>query len=395
MTATAAELALMQGTPPPADRLVTLANWQEGPFNRWAFQHVSEVVPCAVLGRGDGPVLPLPHALEDLDPLLDGFLERTYTDGFIVLRDGRIVYERYCNGLTDRTPHLLQSVSKSFASALVGSLVERGLVELERPARDYVPELWSSGFGDATVGQLLDMSASIVFSEEYADPSSEVQAQDRAAGWRPRHPGDPENSYAFLCSLRKDGEHGRTFQYCSASTDALAWVLERASGRRYADLLATELWQRLGAEHDAWITVDSAGFGFANGGMCVTLRDLARFGHLMLNGGGVNGVRITPSSWVAHSRSDNTRLMVRRRVQGCVPARVLRRQVVAHRRRARHLLRRRHLRPVRLDRSGQRARVREAVEPSAGARAVDDGRASPDVQVADGGTRLASPQAAR
>ena len=309
MTATAAELALMQGMPPPDERLVTLANWQEGPFNRWAFQHVSEVVPCAVLGRGAGPVLPLPHALEDLDPLLDGFLERTYTDGFIVLRKGRIVYERYCNGLTERTPHLLQSVSKSFASALVGSLVEKGLVELERHARDYVPELWSSGFGDATVGQLLDMSASIVFSEEYADPASEVQAQDRAAGWRPRHPGDPENSYAFLCSLRKDGEHGRTFQYCSASTDALAWVLERASGRRYADLLAAELWQRLGAEHDAWITVDSAGFGFANGGMCVTLRDLARFGHLMLNGGGVNGVRITPSPWVEHGRRDNTRLM--------------------------------------------------------------------------------------
>ena len=297
MTATAAELALMQGAPPPPERRVTLANWQEGPFNRWAFQHVSELVPSAVLSRGDGPVLELPVAAEDIDPLLGDFLGQTYTDGFLVLRDGHIVYERYFNGMGPNTLHLLQSVSKSFCSALTGTLVERGVVQLEAQVRDYVPELSDSALGDATVGNLLDMTASVVFNEEYADPESEVQAQDRAAGWRPRRPHDPESSYSFLRSLRKAGEHGRVFQYCSASTDALAWVLERATGRRYCELLETELWARLGAEHDASITVDAAGFGFANGGLSVTLRDLARFGWLMLNGGGVNGFRVTPERW--------------------------------------------------------------------------------------------------
>lgn len=297
MTATAAELALMQGAPPPAERQVTLANWQEGPFNRWAFQHVSEVVPSAVLSRGDGPMLELPSAPVDLDPLLGNFLERTYTDGFLVLQDGCVIYERYLNGMTAHTLHLLQSVSKSFCSALTGTLLERGVVQLDAPVRDYVPELWDSAYGDATIANLLDMTASVVFSEEYADPASDVQTQDRVAGWRPRRPDDPETTYAFLRGLRKDGEHGRIFQYCSASTDALAWVLERATGRRYSDLLGTELWSRLGAEHDAAITVDSAGFGFANGGMSVTLRDLARFGWLMLNGGGLNGIRVTPEAW--------------------------------------------------------------------------------------------------
>jgi 6-aminohexanoate-oligomer exohydrolase len=309
VTATASELALMQGAPPPADRQVTVANWQEGPFNRWGFQHVSEIVPSAVLSRGDGPVLMLERAEEDIGPLVDEFLERTYTDGFLVLRDGRILYERYFNGMTAHTTHLLQSVSKSYCSALAGWIVERGLVELERPVRDYVPELWDGGFGDATVDQLLDMTASVVFSEEYADPRSEVQAQDRAAGWRPRRPHDPESSYAFLRGLRKAAAHGRVFQYCSATTDVLAWVLERASGKRYTELLATELWPRVGAEHDASITVDSTGFGFANGGMAVTLRDLGRFGHLMLNGGGVDGFRVTPAGWGTRHLSAGPALM--------------------------------------------------------------------------------------
>ena len=66
----AAELGLMQGTPPPpADRLVTLANWQDPPFNRWAFQHVRDLVPTARIARGEGPVWRLPRAERDLDAL--------------------------------------------------------------------------------------------------------------------------------------------------------------------------------------------------------------------------------------------------------------------------------------------------------------------------------------
>jgi len=305
--ATAAELGLMRGAPPPSGQLVTLANWQDGPFNRWAFQHVGEIVPSAPLSRGIGPVLQLDAAHEDLGerPLatvscgstVDEFLRNTYTDAFLVLQDGRIRYEGYFNGMTAGSLHLLQSVSKSFCGALAGTLVERGVLELAAPARTYVPELWDSAFGDATIAELLDMTASVRFREEYADPASEVQGQDRSGGWRPRRPDDPESSYAFLRSLRANGPHGRAFQYCSATTDALAWVLERATGRRYTELLANEVWSRLGAEHDAAITVDSTGFAFANGGLCVTLRDLARFGLLMLEGGGTNGFRVAPAEW--------------------------------------------------------------------------------------------------
>jgi len=311
--ATATDLGLMVGSPPDPGQLVTTASWQEGPKNRWAFQHVGELVPSAVVSRGSGPVLPLVPAPEDLSAVLvdavegsstlEGFLQDTYTDGFLVLRDGGILHERYFNGMRPESRHLLQSVSKSLCGVLAGALVESGAVDLGATVSTYVPELWDSAFGDATISQLLDMTAAVEFNEDYADPDSDVQAQDRAAGWRPRRIDDPESSYAFLGTLRSSGGHGRSFQYCSATTDALAWVLERATGRRYPELLSDELWSRIGAEHDAFVTVDEAGFALANGGVSVSLRDLARFGHLVLSGGSVGEHRACSADWIAGIRA--------------------------------------------------------------------------------------------
>jgi CubicO group peptidase (beta-lactamase class C family) len=298
----------MVGSPPEPGQLVTTASWQEGPKNRWAFQHVGELVPSAVVSRGTGPVFPLVSAPRDLSAIplervasgrtLEEFLEATYTDGFLVLKDGLVLCERYFNGMRPDSRHLLQSVSKSLCGVLAGELAESGGLDLEATVVTYVPELWDSAFGDATVSQLLDMTVAVEFNEEYSDPDSDVQAQDRVAGWRPRRIDDPESSYAFLAGLRKHGSHGTCFQYCSATTDVLAWVLERATGRRYPDLLSDELWSRIGAEHDAFVTVDETGFAFANGGVSVSVRDLARFGQLVLNGGSVDGHRACSSAWV-------------------------------------------------------------------------------------------------
>lgn len=303
----------MAGSPPDPGQLVTTASWQEGPKNRWAFQHVSELVPSAIVSRGAGPVLPLVSAPEDLStvPLdgvtcgstLEAFLQETYTDGFLVLRHGRILCERYFNGMQPETRHVLHSVSKSLCGVLTGTLVESGAVDLGAPVSTYVPELWDSAYGDATITQLLDMTASLEFNEDYADPDSDVHAQDRAAGWRPRRIEDPESSYDFLRALSRNGAHGHSFQYCSATTDVLAWVLERATGRRYQELLADELWSRIGAEHDAFVTVDEAGFAFANGGVSASLRDLARFGHLVLSGGSAGKHRTCSPAWAARIRA--------------------------------------------------------------------------------------------
>src|SRR5262249_32911770 len=136
----------------------------------------------------------------------------------------------------------LMSVSKSLCSAVFGQFVESGAIAVEQQVSTYLPELAQSAYGDATVQQVLDMTVAVQFDETYIDPTSEVQTQDRVAGWRSPRPDDPPDSYAFLATLRKAGTHGAAFRYCSANTDVLAWLLERVSGVRFSDLLSTHLW---------------------------------------------------------------------------------------------------------------------------------------------------------
>jgi CubicO group peptidase (beta-lactamase class C family) len=282
---------------------VTLDNWQEGPANRWAFQHVAALVPTQAISRGTGQVLELVPATSSWERELDEPLARLFTDGIIVLRGREIVFERYLNGMTPATRHLLQSVSKSISASIVGQYVASGAVDVDSVVAAYVPELAESAYGDATVQQVLDMTAGVAYDEEYTNPNAEVQVHERVGGWRPSLPGDPADTYAFLAGLRKSGEHGGNFAYCSANTDVLAWILEKVTGRRFSEMLSTDLWSRIGAEYDALVTVDPAGFPMANGGICVTLRDLARFGRVVLDSGlGRGGEQVIPADWITDTR---------------------------------------------------------------------------------------------
>jgi CubicO group peptidase (beta-lactamase class C family) len=194
------------------------------------------------------------------------------------------------------------SVSKSITAVFLGIFVQQGVVDLDARISTYVPELEGGAYGDASVQQLLDMTASVEFNEDYADPGSEIQRQDRATGWRVPLNGDVIGNYYFIKELKKAGEHGQVFQYCSANTDVLGWVLERTTGVPFADLLSREIWSKLGAERDAYVTVDRYGAPLPNGGICVTLRDLARFGQMVLQDGHFNGQEIVPARWIRQTR---------------------------------------------------------------------------------------------
>jgi len=304
---------LMQGFPPPPDARVTLANWQEPPFNRWSFSHMRELIPTQRISRGPGPVTPLPasplplgkialHRVDGTRASVDEVLEDTYTDATVVVHGGRVVLERYAGETAPGTPHLLMSISKSVVGCVVGNLVERGLLSPAHLVTDHVPELEQSGYRGASLRDILDMRSGVEFSEDYTDLDAEVRVIEQAIGWRPASDRRvPSSMYAYLTTLGGTGEHGGVFDYRSCETDVLGWVCERATNTRMADLISQLVWSPIGAERDAEITCDGAGTAIHDGGMSAAARDLARFGVMLLAGGEVAGRPVVPATWLRES----------------------------------------------------------------------------------------------
>ncbi|EAR25788.1 beta-lactamase, putative [marine actinobacterium PHSC20C1] len=287
---------------------VTLENWQQAPYSRWGFWHLEELVPCATIAGGQGladrTTLP---SLAGIIPDLDSRLEESFTDALVVLHGGEVVHEQYFGegGIGQR--HVLMSVSKSLGALVIGRLVQRGLIDPAQSISHYLPELSDGAYGDATVQQTLDMTVAVRYREEYWASDSEVQVQDRVAGWRERLDGDPADTYEFLKTLKHDGTHGQVFRYVSANTDVLAWVIERVTGQSYVDGLSTELWSLISPELDATITVEPSGFAFANGGIACTARDLANVGALMLRNGMTADGPVIPAQWIADTQRGGDR----------------------------------------------------------------------------------------
>lgn len=301
--------SLMNEFPPAQDKLVTLANWRTQPYNSWSYHNVRRLLPTANIAASRNPT-PLQYDLSEIGHVtfngaqgpttLRDALRNTYTKGFLVLRHGRIVTEWYSQGMDATTPHIVFSVSKSICGALGGILTDKGLLNPNRPVSDYVPEVSASVYGGCTVRHLLDMSVGISFTEDYNDSNGDVARYRRAVGWDVVKPGqDFMPLRAFLATQKGDGKkHGETFHYVSTNTDMLGWVYERAAGRALSDLLGEYLWTPLGAETDAYITLDSEGAMRAAGGICVGARDLARFGEMIRQRGVANGRQVVPGWWI-------------------------------------------------------------------------------------------------
>lgn len=314
-----AKLGWMVGSPPPPDRIVRFddGSFWKFPAMRWTVANFRQLMPTANVSRGLGPAAPLRTALrKDIDgvtftPLGSdrtmtwrASLDANYTDGIVVLHKGRIVYERYFGVLKAEGQHGAMSVTKTFVGTLAAMLAAQGKLDPGKRVDHYVPELAASAFGSATVRQVMDMTTGIKFSEDYADPNAEVWAHGAAGNPLPK-PKDytgPRTYYEFLQTVKPQGTHGEAFHYRTANTDALGWVLARVTGKSVAELLSERIWSRIGAEQDAYMSVDSIGTPFAGGGLSTGLRDLARFGEMIRNNGAFNGRQVVPASAVADIR---------------------------------------------------------------------------------------------
>ena len=305
----------MVGAPPPPDKLIRFSDgsWLRFPQTRWSFSNIRQLIPTKMVARGDGPVSVLPRAeRDDIDAVTFQPLGRTdamtwerslaanYTDGILILHRGHIVYERYFGALAVDRPHIAFSVTKSFVATVAAMLVVEGALDEHATVASYLPELRDAGLGDATIRQLLDMTTSPDYTEDYADPKSAVWEMSRAGGFLARPPGytGPESFFDYIKTVKKAGSHGATVVYKTLNTDTLGAVLRRVTGRPLSQLLSERIFSLLGAEHDAYFTVDPTGAEWAGAGLNLTLRDLARFGETMRLDGRFNNRQIVPKAVV-------------------------------------------------------------------------------------------------
>jgi CubicO group peptidase (beta-lactamase class C family) len=289
---------------------VTLENWRTPPINKWAFHHVRELIPTAQIETGDQtlPLVASPVSISDMEfkgPrdetwTLQQLLSASNTSGFIVVKEDRIVYEQYFNGLTPSRPHLIFSVTKSITGIIAGILAEQGVVRLDADAATYIPEAKGSCFEGCPVQNLLDMSVDTEFTESYLDRHGDYGRYRESIGWNPfTDPESPSDLKRFLTTMKRgNGHHGDAFHYVTPNTDFMGWILERASGKTYAELVSGLLWKPMGAQWDAYVTVDRLGGARAGGGICATLSDLARIGMVMRDAGRALDRTVISDAWI-------------------------------------------------------------------------------------------------
>jgi CubicO group peptidase (beta-lactamase class C family) len=230
------------------------------------------------------------------------FLERTYTNALLVMKDGRIVSEIYRNNTNAATRFIGWSMTKSIVSVLIGcALAEKRIQSLDDPITRYLPELEAGAYKGVTIRQILQMRSGVDYEERYdfQNPGIAARNHERAL---------VQNVARFADVARTIGRAhppGKVWAYKTLDTAVLGWLLERVSGGSTVSAYAAQrLWEPLGTEADGFFILDGppgVGREFTGAGFSATLRDFARLGLMVLNGGEANGRRIVASEWIRES----------------------------------------------------------------------------------------------
>ncbi|PLW84461.1 6-aminohexanoate hydrolase [Kineobactrum sediminis] len=305
------QAAWMEGFPPPQGSIIRNSDRDFFSFPKltWSVCHLRQLLPTKAVSRGLAAPVPFEYRPDrNIDQIefrrsdtgetmswAEAYTAN-HTDGLIVLHKGKVLYERYSGCLDELGKHAIMSMTKSIVGLMAEILIAEGVLDEHALAGELVPELKAGAFGNATLRQILNMTTGLKYSEDYTDPKADVWVYNEAASPLPKPPGfeGPRSYFEYLQTIEPEGQHGEAFAYKTINVDAVGWIIARATGKSIAELLSERIWQKIGAEQEAYFTIDSIGTPFAGGGLSGGLRDLARIGQLMLDEGSLNGEQLIP-----------------------------------------------------------------------------------------------------
>ena len=267
------------------------------------FRNSDKLFPTRVIEAGN-IASPLPYApvnlndveikLGDVSITLDKYFAQQSVAGLLVIKNGKILYERYGLGNTEDSRWISFSVAKSVVSMLIGAAIQDGYIKrVNEKVTDYLPRLKGSSYDQSSIANLLQMASGVQWNEDYADPKSDVAS----ASW------ETVALYEYLRNKPRTAKPGELFNYNTAETNLAGTLLRSAIGNNLATYLSEKIWRPFGMESDgSWNLTEPGGGEF--GGCCInaTLRDYGRLGLFALaNGRLADGTEVLPSGWMQDS----------------------------------------------------------------------------------------------
>jgi CubicO group peptidase (beta-lactamase class C family) len=300
------------------DYTIKSSQWDQ-PANRYySYSNFENLHPYpSIISRGTSKPFDIPviqdgaKYLEDfrIKPWKDAdemnlprYLYELRADAFIVMKDGKIVYEVYPRQLKRDQAHSLMSSSKSITTMIISNLIAQGKLSLETKVKDILSEL-GSAFNDVTLHQALNMNVAMNFSEDYTDPNSEGQRIFVAEGWgEGGEESGPDGVRGFLKGLTSEDTHhnpNNITYYNSAVTSVLGWIIQEKTGMNFNNAVSYHLFKHVGAGHNGIGLNDHTGYGHASGYISFTARDAALLYSAFANDGVTpNGTRIMPKGYI-------------------------------------------------------------------------------------------------
>jgi CubicO group peptidase (beta-lactamase class C family) len=257
-----------------------------------------ETVPKVVVNTieaGDG-VYPLPQGEPiDLGIDVDAHMATQRNAGLIIVQDGKVRLEKYALGYGAAGRWTSFSVAKSFTSTLVGAAVKDGYIKsLDDKVTAYIPGLKGSAYDDVSVRALLTMTSGVKWNEDYTDPKSDV------AQFNLQRPVAGEDiTVSYMKRLPREAPAGSKWVYKTGETNLIGVLVSSATGKTLSEYLSEKVWKPFGMEQDAVWMLGPTGHEISGCCISASLKDYARFGQFILNGGVAGGVKVLPDDWLA------------------------------------------------------------------------------------------------